>query len=187
MAFVLFAAVLAAAAGLYLQSVRRHEATYNAVYQAGGAAYLSHQIVDGALDAAAAPEVPTWLSGWLKPRHVHAIAFVDFRGVQFGDEHLELLGGAPWLEWLALSDSQVTDEGVRTLIANHPHLERLEIDGTQVTDDGLASLSKLKSLNWVSLDGTHITPEGVAALQAALPYCRIDTGGPLVSPTAESE
>ena len=181
-------AVLLLAGGLlggFLRSVRRAQATIRTVQAAGGAAYLSYQIRDGRLVAGASPDLPAWVAA-NRPSaaaYVHSLAYIDLRGPHFGDEHLPALSGAPWLQWLALSSSQVTDAGISQLPRLTPRLERLELENTPITDESVATLANLGRLQWLFLDGTGITAEGLDRLQRLLPYCRIDTAGPIVEAT----
>ncbi|MFN0130004.1 MAG: hypothetical protein ACKV19_25345 [Verrucomicrobiales bacterium] len=102
------------------------------------------------------------------------------------------------LRQLALSDSQITDAGLRQL-ATLTQVERLLLDGNPaITDDGIVALAVMKQLRTLRLSRTPVTdaaltpltalrrleslelvgcpgvtPEGMAAIQAALPKCRI--------------
>lgn len=185
-ALLVAAVALVAGAAAYVESVRRMEETIRAVQAAGGAAYLSHQIRDGRLVAQAEPDLPGWVSSRSPraARFVHSLAYVDLRGPHFDDQHVEALRGAPWLQWLALSSSQVSDDGIRLLPQLTPRLVRLELENTQISDASIDSLAKLRQLQWLFLDGTRITSSGLERLQKQLPYCRIDTAGPVVEAAA---
>ncbi|MCA9262034.1 MAG: leucine-rich repeat domain-containing protein, partial [Planctomycetales bacterium] len=159
--FAILVAVVALAVGVaaYVRSVRRMEETIRSVQAAGGAAYLSHQIRDGRLVAQAEPDLPSWVASRSPraARFVHSLAYIDLRGPHFDDQHVKALLGAPWLQWLALSSSQVSDAGVRMLPELTPRLVRLELENTQITDVSIDSLAELKQLQWLFLDGTRIT------------------------------
>jgi hypothetical protein len=51
----------------------------------------------------------------------------------------------------------------------------LALSDTQVTDAGLKLLVALKQLESLDLRNTMVTDAGVAELQRALPNCRIDS------------
>ena len=71
------------------------------------------------------------------------------------------------LIWLILSETQITDEGLKE-VAKLKKLEDLRLDETQITDAGLKEVAKLQQLKNLFLEGTQITDEGlkeVAKLQ----------------------
>jgi hypothetical protein len=77
------------------------------------------------------------------------------------DEHLAILEDLPYLEWLVLAGTQITDSG----LAHLRHLRRLRwlwLNDTQITDAGFEHLAQLPSLEKLYLDGTQI--EGRTAL-----------------------
>lgn len=66
-----------------------------------------------------------------------------------GDAEAPILLGVPKLEWLDLSDTQVSDRSV-------------------------ATLKHLRALRTLNLRNTKVTPQGVDELRRALPACRIE-------------
>ena len=54
------------------------------------------------------------------------------------------------LHWLDLSNSRVTDRGVR-MLAMFEHLQRLDLRGTQATDQCLPLIERLPKLEWLGL------------------------------------
>jgi Leucine-rich repeat (LRR) protein len=58
-------------------------------------------------------------------------------------------------------------------VAELENLTYLDLSDTQITDVGLKELAVLKKLTGLSLFGTRITKAGVDELQKALPKCRI--------------
>jgi hypothetical protein len=69
------------------------------------------------------------------------------------------------LEWLDLSGSQVTNEGLMTL-AKLKGLRRLGLADTSVSDKELEALADLRQLEWLSLSGTRVTDRGLETLAA---------------------
>jgi internalin A len=68
------------------------------------------------------------------------------------------------VEWhLNLSDSPVTDAGLRALKGFH-NFTTLELSGTQVTNAGLAELGAHDSLKRLYLDDTHVSDAGLRHL-----------------------
>jgi beta-lactamase regulating signal transducer with metallopeptidase domain/Leucine-rich repeat (LRR) protein len=64
------------------------------------------------------------------------------------------------IQQLDLSNTQLTDEGLRTLAADLPGLTNLTLNGTKVTDGGLDALMRLQHLKQVFAARTAITKAG---------------------------
>lgn len=109
------------------------------------------------------------------------------------DDNLARLAGGESLEVLVLSDSAVTDVGLRTwppaprlrllylsntritdagiaALARHPALEEIHLDGTGLGDAGLNALAGFPALRAVYVQRTAVTDEGLAALRARAPH-----------------
>lgn len=83
---------------------------------------------------------------------------------KFGDKELaELAPVAPYITWVELGRSKVTDEGL-AVIAKMQNLERLHLENTVVTDAGIAQLAGLARLEYLNLYGTKVTDTGIAKL-----------------------
>jgi Leucine-rich repeat (LRR) protein len=76
------------------------------------------------------------------------------------------------MERLTLSDSLITDQGLRGL-DQLKKLKMLNLDGTRITDAGLPALKQLLNLESLTVEGTGITAAGVAKLRMALPKTSI--------------
>jgi hypothetical protein len=70
------------------------------------------------------------------------------------------------IEWLDLSDTQVTDMGVSAL-CSLKRLRELDLSGTAVGDGGIAAIASLPGLAKIRVDRTKITEQGLAKLLAA--------------------
>jgi hypothetical protein len=92
-----------------------------------------------------------------------------------GDIAAERLGHLPQLRAVSLSESAVTDEGLRH-ISRLAHLRVLELVETGVSDTGLRHLEGLKQLETLNVSGTNVTGDGVRRLQRVLPHCNITWG-----------
>ena len=115
---------------------------------------------------------------------------------EFGDREAKCLQEVPNLISLSLSNTQVSDAGLRHIAgltnlkllhlqntqvsdAGLEHIEGLRnliflyLDDTKVSDAGLEQLEKLTNLKMLYLNNTQVTPEGVKKLQEALPNCEI--------------
>lgn len=112
--------------------------------------------------------------------------------VQISDAGLVPLGGMTRLEWLNLTGSRVTGQGLASLkalkklrrlylgwtqvddaglevIASFPHLEVMELHQTKITDAGLARLKGLTNLRELSLIYTKVSEKAVDELKEAIP------------------
>lgn len=84
-------------------------------------------------------------------------------GKHGADKKLYELLGLKQVDYLNLSDSDVSDEGVKSL-ASEP-IVGLRLENTQITDKALAGLSSMKDLEELSLRGCkNITDEGLKSL-----------------------
>jgi len=77
------------------------------------------------------------------------------------------------LETLELTSTKVTDESLKELV-DLPMLSHLGLSDTAISDVGLkGSLSKLANLEELSIKSTRVTAAGVADFQRKLPWCRV--------------
>lgn len=83
------------------------------------------------------------------------------------DADLAVLANLPYLEWLVLSGTSITDGGLIHL-QTLARLRWLWLSNTAVSDAGLAHLAKLSSLEKIMLDGTRVRGPGLEVL-ARLP------------------
>lgn len=74
---------------------------------------------------------------------------------------------------LDLDATEVTDEGASQVAERLAGLEYITLSNTQVTDVGLRHLARLTSLRGLNLAHTAVTDDAVAELQRVLPSCRI--------------
>jgi Leucine-rich repeat (LRR) protein len=82
---------------------------------------------------------------------------------KLADEDFECLRGLEYLETLDLSDTHLTDAGLKHL-ARLPKLRELILRRTLVSDAGVRMLKEMPALVHVDIDGTRITAEGRRAL-----------------------
>jgi hypothetical protein len=85
-------------------------------------------------------------------------------GVPVTDADMECIGVFPRLQFLSLSDTQITSKGLEDIRAL-PVLEVLYLDNTMITDPGLESVHDLPSLRFLSLENTKVTGEGFQFLR----------------------
>lgn len=89
---------------------------------------------------------------------------IDCARKPISDAHLRsLLGETPDLKWLILTETDITDDGLRAL-SRVPELWALTLADTRVGDPGLQHLVGLRNLQYLSLEGTKITDDGLRHL-----------------------
>jgi hypothetical protein len=81
-------------------------------------------------------------------------------------------GGVMWLGPVRNSGRDFNDDDLAGCL-RFPKLKRLDISFSNVSDAGVASLTKMRSLEYLSLAGTRITPAGIQRLKQNLPQCNI--------------
>ena len=82
------------------------------------------------------------------------------------------LGKHTKLQWLRISGSKVSDEGLAHLTA-FPQLESVILQSTAITDAGLNELAKAKQLKTLDLAFTRVTADGLKQL-AGLRLSKLD-------------
>ena len=99
---------------------------------------------------------------------------------KIGDEQLVPLLQLPALEWIALSGTGVSDEGVFQ-IATLPKLRKVWLSRTEVTDQAMMSLSRCETLTHLAIEATSTSDKGVAYV-ARLPNLQfLSLGSPYIS------
>jgi len=82
---------------------------------------------------------------------------LDLRGISPGTEWAPSPEGIPPLRELYLADVRLTDESLGQFADWARSLEYLDLSNTQITDRGIDSLSRLPRLHSVDLSGTRVT------------------------------
>lgn len=90
------------------------------------------------------------------------------RKVFVTDDDLRLIASAKNLKNLLISDTKITDAGLKHL-ATMTKLEILDLSGNEITDEKLSDLKPLRNLRSLYLRDTKVTPAGVATLRKILP------------------
>ncbi len=75
------------------------------------------------------------------------------------------------LQELYLSDSTVTDQGLKLLLPLSS-LQRISIYHTAIGDDGLFNLAQLPELKWLTCSETQATDEGLNQFRLFVPACK---------------
>jgi hypothetical protein len=123
------------------------------------------------------------------------VVAVDLRASWATDSELDSLAGIPTLSRLDLSETRITDHGLRRLknasaitdlnlryaelitgeglssLKHWTQLKRLDMEGTKVTDNTLQHLSAFTSLESLNLSSVLVTDAGLDAL-TSLPHLR---------------
>ena len=93
--------------------------------------------------------------------HGKKIHQLRVRKSQITDSGLDALAQFPTIKKLELSNSKITDEGIKKIVMYCPRLERLNIWGcVGVTDESLVYLRDLWTLEKLHLFGTKVTWDG---------------------------
>jgi hypothetical protein len=161
--------VISVAMGIYVNRVRRQQASIAAIKRLGGATYYDYARKLG--DDAGQCWAPAWLRRTLGDDYFHSVVEVniDFsvRGPanrRLTDEALAHLKGLPRLERLLLGPSQASDDGLAD-VGKLRHLRSIiVIDGRHVTDAGVAHLAGCKNLERLCLSDSQVGDEGLRVL-----------------------
>jgi hypothetical protein len=100
---------------------------------------------------------------------------------EIDDEQLIVIAQCRNLKHLSVPSSRVTDHGVKHL-QGHPELEWLDLSRTAVSDEGLKALTELSGLTTLFVLSTEVTPSGADAFRAKRPDVTLR-----YSPSVESE
>lgn len=129
------------------------------------------------------------------------VVAVDLRGSWAADSDLASLAELPALSRLDLSETRVTDHGLRQLknapaitdlnlryaelitdqgvaaMKSWKHLARLNLEGTKITDSALQQLSALTSLETLNIGSVQVTDAGLEALTSLTSLKDLTLGG----------
>lgn len=103
------------------------------------------------------------------------ITWLNLSDTDLNDEGLKSIGQITNLTKLNINNTDITDAGLDAL-SDLERLTMLNLYGTAITDAGLEKLSGLKSLESLYVWQTETTEEGIEKLKASLPNCKVVTG-----------
>lgn len=103
------------------------------------------------------------------------ITWIDFRGQNLTDQHLEILGSFGNLTQLNIQNNPITDAGIQSL-SQLNHLESLNALQTQITNESLSHLIKLKMLKRLYLWQTLVTKDAIDGVLTERPDLTIESG-----------
>jgi hypothetical protein len=106
---------------------------------------------------------PNWIVGFMGDEYFSSVQGVAIASVAFTDDDLAPLEVSHELRTLRLSDTQVSDAGLKRL-CNLTNLAALELRRTDVTDDGLQYLKAFTKLQDLNLVDTEVTDKGLSYL-----------------------
>lgn len=84
------------------------------------------------------------------------VVSLGLRGQNWTDLEYAQIAKLGHLEVLALSETNVRDEHLRSILANARRLRRLYLEDTRVTSAGLAGIENARELEWLGLDETDV-------------------------------
>jgi Leucine-rich repeat (LRR) protein len=102
---------------------------------------------------------------------------LDLSQTRISDHGLRQLKDAPAITDLNLRYAElITDEGISAL-KSWKHLERFNLEGTKITDSALQHISGLTSLQALNIGGVLVTDAGVEALTSLTNLKELTLGG----------
>jgi hypothetical protein len=98
---------------------------------------------------------PSRLEAWFGPELFGVLNKVDMRKGHADNALVAQIGVLKELRRLDLSDANIDDEGLRQIA--HLPLQELWLQSTQITDASAATLSEIKTLQFLQLNATEVT------------------------------
>lgn len=109
--------------------------------------------------------------------NVATLRRLDLSETRISDHGLRELRSAPAISYLNLRYAElITDQGVSAL-KTWKHLTRLNLEGTKITEGALQQLAELTSLQSLNIGGAQVTDAGVEALTALSNLRELTLGG----------
>lgn len=163
--------------------VRQQRDFVSRVAAMGGYTYYDYQLQLTEQGAALADDDgiqshPHWLAKWIGKDWLHNIFYVSF--AQFsstnesgskaekrdavGDELLDQAAKIDSLRWLALTGTNISDQGIARLSSSPLRLERLWLSQTPITDAALSDLASCPTLTHLAVEGTATSDAGLRRL-----------------------
>jgi internalin A len=143
-----------------------------------------------ARDAAGQPVAVDLRAGWVTDSDMPMLAQMkelqrlDLSQTRISDRGLRALKTAPSIEQLNLSFAeQITDEGAAT-VKGWKQLRRLNLRGTKITDSTLEFLSGVPSLDWLDIGWAQITDTGLGHLASLTNLRHLAMGGNKLTDTS---
>ena len=145
-------------------------------------------LVSAALAATAALAAPSNSFGWIADaggvvtRNAQGqVIAIDLRASWVGDSDLARLAGTPTLTRLDLSQTRISDHGLRQL-KNAPAIEELNLRYAElITDEGISALKTWKRLKRLDLEGTKITDSALQHIATLTSLETLNIGHVLVT------
>ncbi len=105
------------------------------------------------------------------------VTLPDHSGLKVADFQKELLGVAPHIVWLNLSDNDFTDDDL-AFLKDLPNLEKLRLENNPLTDGIADHLKNMPHLEALNLNATQVTAAGISRLKENPKLARIFTWNP---------
>ena len=147
--FVLFTFV-AIAIAWFAHYAKQRRAAFAAIRQAGG-------------DIQMGLREPSLIEEWFGAELFGSVNKVDLRKGKADNQLLAHIGVLKELRRLDLSNADIDDEGIRRIA--HLPLRELWLQSTNITDASAATLSKIKSLDFLQLNATSLSDAFLEDLQ----------------------
>jgi len=134
-----------------------------ALRQLGCAVYLDYQWHDDHPLPGTKPPEARWVRTLFGDAALRRALAVDARNVTDLDTALDNLKWLPYLQYLDLAGTPLTDAHAAALHKAHGLLS-LDLSDTRLTDDGMADIASLRQLVTLSLAGTQVSGRSVFGL-----------------------
>lgn len=163
--------------------VREQRDFISRVAALGGYTYYDYQLQLSELGATLADDDgiqshPHWMAKWIGKDWLHDIFYVSFAQFssttesgsvaeqhdEVGDELLDQAARIDSLRWLALTGTNISDQGIARLSTSPLRLERLWLSQTKITDAALSHLATCPTLTHLAVEGTATSDAGLQRL-----------------------
>jgi Leucine-rich repeat (LRR) protein len=167
--FLVLVTCVALAIAWFANHARQRRAALESIRQAGGSIQMYYR----------EPNSETLLEKWFGRELFEPVMKVDLRKGIVDNELLRHIGVLKELKRLDLTDAQIDDEGLHGIA--HLPLVELWLQNTKITDAPAATLSQLKSLEFLQLNANSLTDAFLEHLEVLPELDNLGLRGTLVT------
>jgi hypothetical protein len=151
--FLVLVTCVAIAIAWFANYARQRRAALAAIRQAGGNIQMYYR----------EPGSESLLEEWFGRELFEPVMKVDLRAGKVDNDLLRQIGVLKELRRLDLSNARIDDDGIRQIA--HLPLQELWLQETKITDASAATLSQIKSLNFLQLNATSVSDSFLERLE----------------------